>query len=86
MKIMTKEYCLQCPLFNKKKGWLESDDKFWEENPGSGCMCKECPRKESCEAEGPQQDRQVCFAENSARLDAQIGESIKYQGVKVGKG
>jgi len=52
MRIMTREYCEQCPWFDHKLGWREPDDPYWKEHPHK-CACKECPDREHCEQYGP---------------------------------
>lgn len=74
---MTPEYCTRCPFFMQEKGWLEDDDPFWAEHPDAECMCKTCPRREKCEAEGPVQDIFICFEENKGYLDRKVAESLK---------
>lgn len=84
MKIMTEEYCQQCPFFIKEKGWMEDDHPYWKKHPDAKCMCETCPRKEICETEGPTQDLLVCFSENKDYLDKKVTESLK--GDKNGRG
>ncbi|KKN40506.1 hypothetical protein LCGC14_0732950 [marine sediment metagenome] len=60
MKVMTEEYCRQCPWFTEGIGYLGSDDPYWKSHP-SACMCKMCPSRGKCEAEGPRQDAGDCL-------------------------
>ncbi|MBA7678907.1 hypothetical protein ES703_87186 [subsurface metagenome] len=60
-KIMTEEYCRTCPFFNEHLDFLEQDDPYWGEHPELKCVCKDCPRREACEA-GANKDFLLCMA------------------------
>ena len=61
MKIMTEEYCRQCPWFIEGIGFLEASDPYWKQVPHAKCVCKKCPEKVNCETNGSKQDAIVCY-------------------------
>lgn len=61
-EIMTEEYCRTCPFFNEEMGYLGQDDPYWKEHQElDKCVCKDCPRREMCEA-GANKDFLLCMA------------------------
>ncbi len=73
MKIMTEEYCRQCPFFVEHIGYRGKDDPYWKEHPAE-CACKECPDREHCEQYGPK-----------TLLECMKSEMIRRHGVSKGE-